>query len=114
MAIIAVLVAIAAPLFLGALDDAKDAVQQANIRSIKGLATAEILSNWSKYGKLSSGDGIPTSWSVTASWDEAGNITITSITPGEETAAKDGDVSTTGGTTTVTGMVLVGIKSPTT
>ncbi len=45
VAIIAVLVAIAVPLFVGALKEAEEQVKAANIRSVKGAAVASILLN---------------------------------------------------------------------
>lgn len=52
VAIIAVLVAIAVPLFVGALDTAEQRVFEANMRSLKGMAVTALLS-----GDKIEGDG---------------------------------------------------------
>ncbi len=53
VAIIAVLVAIAVPLFVGALGDAEQRVKDANARSVKSAAVAEILMDAGKKGYTS-------------------------------------------------------------
>lgn len=88
VAIIAVLVAIAAPLFLGALDEAKTQVAYANLRSVRAAGVAEILTN---YTAKSYGDAKYTSgWYVTANVDASGNITNLQVADsGTETKAED-------------------------
>lgn len=49
VAIIAVLTAIAVPLFVHAIQEAKDRTLDANIRAVRGAAVVEILENQSKY-----------------------------------------------------------------
>ena len=79
VAIIAVLVAIAVPIFVSSLDNAKKGVFQANQRTLKGLAVTEILSNTDAYAKDTDNDGI---WIAKGHWDEKGNITLDSIDNG--------------------------------
>ena len=111
VAIIAVLVAIAAPLFTGALNDARKAVESANVRSVKGIATAEILGKWSTYGKTTDNKDA-NCWTVSATWTEKGEIKITGIKQSAEESpeAYDGDVAKSGDIYTLTGMKLTGIK----
>lgn len=90
VAIIAVLVAIAVPLFVGALDDAKENTFKANARSIKAIAVYEILSKPDAYdiGKEDK------TWFATGSVDADGGITLSKIektgTPSEWGTWKDG------------------------
>ena len=77
VAIIAILVAVAAPIFINSLDGARKAVFDANKRSIKAIAVSEILSKWSSYGKNATDSNY--AWKVTGEFDEAGNITVTKI-----------------------------------
>ena len=77
VAIIAILVAIAIPIFTGALRDAQMRVNQANIRSVKGEAVTAILSNWSKYDDnhhlISS--GMTHGWAAQAKVSKTGDVT---------------------------------------
>lgn len=67
VAIILVLVAIAIPVFTGALNNANQAVADANARSVKAVGTTEIL-----LGEDDLGTTGP--WKVTANVDDQGNI----------------------------------------
>ncbi len=84
VAIIAVLVAIAVPLFVGALDDAKEDVFNANMRSARSLAVKEIMTNNDAYKKGEGTDGSKT-WYVSAEIDAQGNITIKDFEPTAKT-----------------------------
>ena len=88
VAIIAVLVAIAVPLFVGALDKAENAVLQANERSLKGMAVTEILTSSGKDGTTDylytkNADGTTTAnkyWKVKGSYtSESDTFKIESI-----------------------------------
>lgn len=50
VAIIAILVAVAIPVFGGALDRAGRVAEDANVRAVKGWAVAELLSNPGEHG----------------------------------------------------------------
>lgn len=76
VAIIAILVAIVAPLFVGELNNAKEAVKQANIRAVKSVAISEIMSEPDLY--LLTGDSV--GWYVSASIDSDGTIAVTFLT----------------------------------
>ena len=107
IAIIAILVAIAMPIFTASLDDARDAVKKANIRAVKALAVNYILTHYNEkdigYDKEpGEADRKPyTSWFVTATVDSSKSSTvIESIVPngsGEDECEDKGD-----GTYTVT------------
>lgn len=81
VAIILVLVAIAIPVFTGALNNANDAVQKADIRSVKAVAVSQILL------EDTPGNG---PWEATANVDDEGNVgevTVTSVgTAGDDSA----------------------------
>ena len=97
VAIIAVLVAIAVPLFVGALNKAEEATQNANIRAVRGTAVAAILMD--KDGDLMTDDTKEDGWYVTAKVSKTGEIdieTIKAYTEGEDTCTKD---ATNGGYT---------------
>ena len=92
VAIIAILVAIAVPLFVSSLDKANKAAKDANIRAVKAVAMAEILDKWEEKGTGTSGhnygyigenlsSGLASEWKVAATIDENGGITINTITP---------------------------------
>lgn len=94
VAIIAVLTAIAVPLFVGSLNKAKDSVKEANIRAVRGAAVVHILEESAKGAPANSTDatkdGIWTGtkvgstenysyslvgpWYATATLDKSGNI----------------------------------------
>ncbi len=83
VAIIAVLVAIAVPLFVGALGNAEKRVEDANVRAVRGAAVVAILSDDS--GKLLYGNEsqklVATYWNVNAEVNSNGNIIKLEITP---------------------------------
>ena len=79
VAIIAVLVAIAVPLFVGALDDAKEDVFNANMRSVRSLAVKQIMTDDAAWKKGKDTDKGTKTWYVKAKIDIQGNIEITSF-----------------------------------
>ncbi len=87
VAIIAVLVAIAVPLFVGALDDAEDKVKQANERSVKGVAVSYILEHEDKFldGTTKKLAG---PWDVTATVGKDGEVSIVSILDNKKKGVK--------------------------
>ena len=80
VAIIAVLVAIAVPVFVVALDNAREGVFNANARSLKGLAVEEILTHQDKLalGKDAE-EKDQDCWIATGYWDATGNLYLTGI-----------------------------------
>ncbi len=113
VAIIAVLTAIAVPLFVGALNKAQNATEAANIRAVRGAAVTEILSKPETYitGKGDAGADA-TAWKVSATISISGDIKITALTPDTtSTAASDGTVdydSKSG--YTITDMIITELK----
>ena len=85
IAIIAVLVAIAIPIFTGAVDKAQKARDDANIRSLKGAALVQLLTN-------ESADITAKEWKVTGMFDKDG-ADLTSV---EVKAKADGDQESNG------------------
>lgn len=79
VAIILVLVAIAIPVFTGALNSANDAVKKADVRSVKAAATTQILLN-NDSAALASG-----SWTAVATVDGEGNVGPIAVTSGTST-----------------------------
>ena len=81
VAIIAILVAIAIPVFTGSLKDAQYRVNQANIRSVRAAGTTAILTHWNEFGadgqKISA--GAATGWFAIADVNENGDISNLSI-----------------------------------
>jgi len=85
IAIIAVLVAIAIPVFTGAMAKAEEAVDQANTRAIKAMATVKYLENNTYTGEtfyVTADGDISTSdadakYAYDVSVDSSGNVTIT-------------------------------------
>lgn len=90
VAIIAVLVAIAVPVFVVALDNAREGVFNANARSLKGLAVEEILTHPNELA-LGTNDKC---WVAEGYWDAEGNLHLTNVeaaasgTPTDYTAFK--------------------------
>ncbi len=80
VAIIAVLVAIAVPLFVAGLNKAQTATKNANIRAVRGVAVEKILTEESLQ---KSGDTIYDQWAVTAIVNGNGDITYIKITPSD-------------------------------
>ena len=89
VAIIAILVAVAMPMFFGALDNAKEQTWNANARALKAIGVATILSNPSEY------DPSSTDYYVTGTPDGKGDfgpVTIATSDPGTgKTAYDSGD-----------------------
>ena len=79
VAIIAVLVAIAVPLFVGSLNKAEEATQNANIRAVRGTAAVYLLENTNGDNKAKLWPNGVESWDVTATVSKNGSITIDSI-----------------------------------
>lgn len=75
VAIVAVLVAIAVPVFTSSMDSANKATEDANIRSVRAAGVTEILSNSSTHGKTGP-------WYATATVDSHGNITNLAVSTG--------------------------------
>lgn len=99
VAIVAVLTAIAVPLFVGALNDADTKVQSANIRAVRATAVTKILEDQQLTVKKF-GDNAGNGWDVHAVVDASGAITsmdikaATATTLTESgTATKQGDGS---------------------
>lgn len=79
VAIIAILVAIALPLFFGALDNAREQRDAANKRSAKSMAVNMILRDPDKYAYTEAPEGVRVkadSWHVTAYISDDGTIDI--------------------------------------
>lgn len=77
VAIIAILVAIALPLFFGALDNARAQRDAANVRSVKAVALKEILTHWNgDYENEWATEKDANCWKVTATVGADGSITI--------------------------------------
>jgi len=112
--IIAILVAVAVPVFTTSLDEAKKARDDANLRAVRSAAAVEIMTNWGEYGTFqkNGADAAATSWTVEATVKNGGEIEITSITPGEVDAAAPGTINESNGTFTIAGMVIRDVKMP--
>ena len=83
VAIIAILIAVALPIFTDSLDNAKLTVEDANVRAIKSIAIAEILSNPEGHSLAKDTDG----WVVMATIDANNKISdYIMISPGSYTA----------------------------
>ena len=90
VAIIAVLVAIAVPLFVGALDKAQKGVMDANKRAVRGAAVEAILMD-EKYQKKTEDSGavtVYTKWTAKAIITSNGEVKALEITC-NETATKE-------------------------
>ncbi len=99
VAIIAILVAIAFPIFSNALKEAQLRVNQGNIRAVKAVASTNILMNWNKgddHGTpkqiSTGGDSTKFGWYATATVSEHGDITdlkiyVAAAAPTTEAAA---------------------------
>lgn len=81
VAIIAVLVAIAVPVFVVALDNAREGVFNANVRSLKGLAVEEILTHPTELalGKDATSSKEQDCWTAKGYWDKDGNLYLTEV-----------------------------------
>ena len=74
VAIIAILVAVAIPVFRGAFDKAKRAVEDADVRAVKAVAVTELLSNPGKYDIKAGTD--EDGWYVLAYVDASGTVSV--------------------------------------
>lgn len=95
VAIVAVLVAIAVPVFTSSMDSANKATEDANIRSVRAAGVTEILSNSATYGTTGP-------WYATAEVNPQGKISNLAITNGVATneGYETGKTASTGGTVT--------------
>ena len=93
VAIIAVLTAIAVPLFVGALNDADTKVEAANKRAVRAEAVSEILLNKNKstydYMKTNGTGAAATHWHVEATISASGEIKSINILPQDGTTCKE-------------------------
>ncbi len=96
VAIIAVLTAIAVPLFVTALNKAQERVGEANCRAIRGLAIETILSDQETY-KLTGADKVE-KWLAKATVGEDGEVDTITITADSSAALTDDDAYTAVGT----------------
>ena len=103
LAILAVLVAVAVPLFTGAIGSAKDTAINANYRAVRVAAVTEILTN------ESIGKNGP--WSASASIAADGGMTNLHV---EEVTTAPADAHTDVGADGVSGTYTVGITKLTT
>ena len=112
VAIIAVLVAIAVPLFVGSLQKAQKARDDANIRAVRGAAAVYLLenSNGAVWFSDSSDDETPgtiaaAGWQVTATVTGTGDISDMTVkpvaAPADTEFKKDGTVTAAGSNFTV-------------
>ncbi len=85
VAIIAILVAIAAPLYMGSMDQANEAVFNSNQRAIKSAGVADILLNWES---LTEDAKKATTWYASAIV-EKGEIKEVSVSTAKPDDAKD-------------------------
>ena len=105
VAIIAVLVAIAVPLFVGALDNARKGRDDANVRSLRSAASVYILSkqdDTTVWPKLDEGETI-LGWTVNGKITKDGAIQITAVNAVKKTAGGEEALPTTAPTVTWTG-----------
>ena len=104
VAIIAVLTAIAVPLFVGALSNAEKNVESANIRVVRGAAVVYLLDKtndatlWAE--PTGGADGNIRAWTVTAKTSKNGelsNMTVAAVAAGVASTDKaSGDFTTEG------------------
>ncbi len=128
VAILAVLTAIAVPLFVGALDNAKEATRDANVRAVRGAAAVAILeadvpstpatadAKDPKGVYYPKSDGamekpsytwaFPDKWKVVAVLTTSGEVTSITLTPDTEQADVVYDESTKGQITITLGLKI--------
>ncbi len=95
IAILAILVAVAVPIFTGVLGDAQDKVDNANVRAVRAAAVTKILTTQNPTDWTITG-GSTHSWTATAKVSDTGDITSLEIedgTAGTEGVAADGTVT---------------------
>lgn len=86
VAIILVLVAIAVPVFTGAMNDANEAVEQSNVQAMKTVASVQILDPANNLLKDASGAEFK-SWKIVGTVVTGGKISITSVEGSTSAAA---------------------------
>ena len=103
VAIIAVLVAIAVPLFVGSLNKAKEARDNANIRAVRGAAAVYVLEKADDTASVWTTNAKANGWIVTAEITANGEIVSMNVTPKADATAKTdtcvASSTTTGGFT---------------
>ncbi|MBS6975302.1 MAG: prepilin-type N-terminal cleavage/methylation domain-containing protein [Eggerthellaceae bacterium] len=100
VAIVLVLVAIAVPVFTGALNNANNAVKNADIRSVKSVAATQILS--SKDTTITSAK----QWKAEATVDAEGNVGQVTLTADTTADPKDSAVTDNNGGYKVTAYIV--------
>ena len=100
VAIVLVLVAIAVPVFTGALNNANNAVKNADIRSVKSVAATQILS--SKDTTITSAK----QWKAEATVDPEGNVGQVTLTADTTADPKDSAVTDNNGGYKVTAYIV--------
>lgn len=90
IAILAILVAVAVPIFTGVLGDAQDKVDNANVRAIRAAAVTKILSDPTI--DVTTGEWTATA-KVTDTGDIDGDLNIATGISGTEGVAADGTVT---------------------
>ncbi len=78
VAVIAILVSMAVPIFFGALKESRLRVNQANVRSVKGAGVAKILSDWNEYQDFTTYEH---GWLVSCEFDQSGNMGELTVSP---------------------------------
>lgn len=113
IAIIAILVAIAIPVFTAQLQKAQDSVKAANIRSVRASASVEILTDWDTYG--TAGSNTATAWKVDATITSTGDIKSLTITPQASGTATDGTYTAPSSSTdgSIAGMIITEVNATT-
>ncbi len=85
VAIIAILAAIAVPLFVGAMNDAEKAVGEGNVRAVKGLAVSYILGNPDEMGLHTDGN-VWYAYAEVSQTGDVSNLKVSVGTPGASAA----------------------------
>ncbi len=83
VAIIAILAAIAVPLFVGAMNDAQEEVGKGNCRAVKGLAVAYILGHADEMG-LNNSSTAAAGWYAGAKVDANGDVGTIQVVKADE------------------------------
>lgn len=91
VAILAILVAVAVPIFTGVLGDAQERVDDANVRAVRAAAVTKILTDEAPSGYTKDAG----TWTATADVSSTGDITNLAIKDGS-TGATEGVVQGTG------------------
>ena len=99
LVVVAILIAIAVPVFTGMLADAEENVKNANIRAVRAAGVTEILTNWDEHG--ATGGTANTAWTATAKVSPSGDMTDLQVTDGNAAADEVAGSRSTGYTVTV-------------